>query len=264
MILIFSAFGATANYPDQEMMNKTLRAFVGSVVRQTDRGFRLFLVGHDKPEFEQNDVVLWSSLSCDEKHDLTLVPKVLPNKVGDEILYYPTEGKGKMQDMSWKVQHGTIQAALWAAENCGKEFWMMRMDSDDLLAHDTVERIHALDKKGVRAVFNRTCHMFDVKTKQMAVHRYPYSLTPNALKFRINDDGTLTPDWFYLCVNHTLFYRRVVKDKIPYQEADFTYCIVTNTGNSISGRPTLNQVGDSREIPLTDDLIQRYGIERLM
>jgi hypothetical protein len=264
MMLIFSAFGATANYPDQETMRKTLSAFLDSVIGQTDQEFRLFLIGHDKPEFAPNDVVLWHSLFCDQDHDATLVPEELPKRILDPIKYRPMPGKGKMQDMSWKVEHGTIQAALWAHKNGIRDFWMMRMDSDDLLAIDTVLKIHALGNMGIRAVFNRTCHMFDIKTKQIAIHKRPYSNTPNALKFRINDDGTLTPDWFYLCMNHTLFHGRVQRDKIPYMELDFTYCIVTNTGNSISGRPTLNEVEQTEEIHLTKELIERYGIERLL
>ena len=265
MILIFSAFGPTKNYPDQEMMRKTLTAFIDSVINQTDQDYRLFLIGHDKPEFiEERDNVLWCSLSCDSGNEETLIPDVLPKKIGDSIGYHSAPPRGKMEDMSRKVREGTIQAVLWAHENEVKDFWMMRMDSDDLLAADTVEKIHSLDREGFWAVFNRTCHMFDAKTKQMAVHHYPYSNTPNALKFVIREDGVVVPDWFYLCTDHTLFPGRVRRDKIPCKEIDFTYCIVTNTGNSISGRPTLSQVGQTREIPLTDELIARYSIGGLL
>jgi hypothetical protein len=264
MILIFSAFGPTKNYPDQKTMEKTLRAFVDSVTRQTDRRFKLFLVGHDKPKFSETDDVLWHSLSCEGDPDATLVPETLPKKVSDPLRYVSVPGNGKMGDMSRKVQYGTIRAVQWAYQNEIKEFWMMRMDSDDLLAIDTVAMIHTLDKMGIRAVFNRTCHMFDMKTKQIAIHHYPYSNTPNALKFKINDDQILTPDWFYLCMNHTLFPGRVRRDGIPCRELDFMYCITTNTGNSISGRPTLSKVEQTREVPLTQDLIDRYGIEKLI
>jgi hypothetical protein len=264
MILIFSAFGATANYPDQEMMKKTLYAFINSVGKQTDRDFKLFLIGHDKPEFAPNDFMIWHSLSCDQNNERTLMPKSLPKTVNDAIEYEPVSLACKLGDMSNKVKQGILQTGLWAGKNGLKEFWMMRMDSDDLLAKDTVERIYVLDRMGIVAVFNRTCHMFDVQTKQIAVHSYPYSTTPNALKFKINDDGTLTPDWFYLCLDHTLFHNRVRKDGFKYAELSYTYCIVTNTGNSISGRQTLSKVEHNKEIPLTDDLIERYGIGELL
>ncbi len=264
MILIFSAFGATANYPDQGVMRKTLAAFIDSLMAQTDQGFRLFLVGHDKPALPESDHILWHSISCGEDHDAALVPKVLPRAVHDPLEYEPAPGKGKMGDMSRKVEHGIIQAVLWAHQNRVKEFWLMRMDSDDLLACDTVRKIHDLDARGIKAVFNRTCHMFDIRTGQIAVHRYPCSNTPNALKYQIGEDGVPTPDWYYLNMNHTLFNQRVRKDRIPYAEIDFTYCIVTNTGNSISGRPTLSKVEHNSEIPLTDELVKRYSIGGLL
>lgn len=264
MILIYSALGATKNYHDQEMMKKTLIAFVNSVMMQTDKEFRLFLVGHDRPDFLNNKAVIWHSLSCDAENELTLIPTALPKSVKDKIEYRPEGPKGKLEDMSRKVRQGVIDAVLWAYKNRLEEFWLMRMDSDDLLAKDTVQRIHALDKVGNRAVYNKTCHMFDMKTGQIAVHYYPYSTTPNALKFGIKSDGTLIPDWFYLCLDHTHFRRRVKTDGILNRELDFTYCIVTNSGNSISGRETLTKVEHNVLTPLTNFLIKRYGIDKLL
>jgi hypothetical protein len=261
MILIFSGIGATRMYADQAMMTLTLNGFLNSLRQQKDKDFRLFLSYHNLPDVKMDDAFIeLCPMGVDLETAMTKIPKARPMKVTDEVAYRSVPYESGIDDLSRKIENSVIMAARWASQHGLKEFWMLRMDSDDLLANDTIKNIHDFDGIGARAVFNRKCHMFDPKNREIAIHRYPYSTTCHGLKFVINNDGTLKPDWYYLCMDHTLFYSRVQRDKIPVKELDFAYCIVTNSGNSLSGRPEISRERYCEKIPLTKELIDRYGI----
>ena len=168
-----------------------------------------------------------------------------------------------MTDMSRKTFWSVIESVRWANRYGITKFWMLRMDSDDLLDRDHVEFLNNLDTKKVRAVFNRKCHMFDPTTGEIAEHRYPYSTTCNALFMEIDKSGVVHPDWYYHCRNHTTFYGDVKKDKIPALETDWTLCILTNTGNSISGRPPLREEKRIQIIKRSKELDLKYGLGAL-
>ena len=260
-VLIASTFGATKNYPDREMMAKTLGLFIESLRRQTDPGWRLFLSCHDVPlDFAIEERIHWCSLAPDAECDQTLIPEHYPKTLAEPI-YYKKVGYGsKTTDMSRKTYNSVIEACRWAHRNSIRHFWLLRMDSDDLLAKDHVETLHKVGAMGAKAVFNRTCHMWDPKRSEFAIHRYPYSTTCNALLYEVDGEG-LTPDWYYHCDDHTRFARRIVQDKIPYREVDYALCIITNSGNSISNRPEIDKERFTEKITLTEALKDRYGIK---
>ncbi len=262
MILITSTFGATNAYPDHDMMVKTLKAFLNSLDRQTNKNFRLFLACHDKVVGIDYPWMEWCSMMVDVECKQTRYWAKFPASIKDEGVVEIGSYGSKMSDMSRKTYHGMIRAGRWAWQNGLKEFWILRMDSDDLLARDTVETLEKLDKESyIEAVYNRKCHMFDVHTREVGEHRYPYSTTCNAIKMRF--DGEKLPRWYYHCTDHTLFMRHVSKDGIPHLELDWTLCIVTNSGNHISSRPTLKQHQHTYPIELTKDISERYGLESL-
>ena len=262
MVLIVTSLGATKNYHDPEMMRRTFSAFLGSLRRQTDPGFRLFISHHDRPDVPSDDPwIHWCSMACGDDLDAALVPKVAPRIAKESVEKIPADGDGKMTDMSRKTINSVIEAGRWAFESGLEGFWMLRMDSDDLLWNGMVELLNGLDMRKVRAVYNRNCHMFDPRLCELAVHNYPYSTTVNALWFEMDADGILRPDWFYHCDDHTRFMRRIREDGIPFREVDDTLCIVTNSGNSISNRPEIDKEQNVRKIDITPDLAERYGLD---
>ena len=260
MVLIVSTFGATDRYPDQEMMAKTLRAFLGSLRRQTSGAFRLFLVGHDLPPVSLAEQwITWISIS--NGNGGSFVPKRLPATAGDPVSFDSSGMAGKITDMGLKTYRGVIEAGKWAYERELKNFWILRMDSDDLLCNGMVSLLMSLDPGKVRAVYNRTCHMYDPRTGEIAEKRHPWSTTVNALHYRMSEAGAFDPDWFYHCRDHTTFWQTVRKDGIKAMEVDHTLCITTNTGNSISGRPELAKENGARKVRLTKELAERYGFD---
>lgn len=263
MILIFSGLGARRMYSDQEMMEKTFGGFINSLRRQTDTNFKLFLSYHDLPKVRVDDQFIeWCSMAqeSDTKTVFTRIPLKRPSVVDEKIFYQFVPYEGGEDDLSRKLENSVIEAVRWAYKEGLMDFWLLRMDSDDLLAKDTIEKIHGLEKNGAKAVFNMTCHMFDPKRKEMAIHRYPDSTTCHALKFKISDDKKLSPDWFYMNYDHSCFRSRVAKDLIPSQNFDFAYCILTNTGNNLSGRLPIGKERFTQKIRITDELVDRYGL----
>jgi hypothetical protein len=262
VVLIVTSFGATKNYPDPEMMRRTFAAFLGSLRRQTDQRFRLFISHHDRPDVPADDPwVHWCSVACDPGLDAALVLKETPlnAKVGAEKI--PACGDGKNTDMGRKTINSIYEAGRWAFGLGLKGFWMLRMDSDDLLWGGMVEFLNGLDTRKVRAVYNRNCHMFDPRLHELAIHNYPHSTTCNALWFEMGADGTIRPDWFYHADDHTQFMRRIREDEIPFREVDDTLCITTNSGNHISNRPEIGKEKNVRKIAITPDLAERYGLD---
>jgi hypothetical protein len=163
--------------------------------------------------------------------------------------------------MGRKTYNSVYEAGRWAYKNGRSEFWMLRMDSDDLLWNGMVGFLNALSPGRVRAVYNRNCHMYDPRFNEIAVHNYPYSTTCNALWFQMTRDGVFAPGWFYHCDDHTRFMGRVRKDRIPFLEVDYTLCIVTNSGNHISNRPEIDLEKNVRKIPYSQSLVKRYGLD---
>jgi hypothetical protein len=262
MVLIVSTLGATDRYPDREMMAKTLRAFLGSLRRQTSGSFRLFLVGHDVPPVSVALLDPWISwISISDGNGGSYVHRRLPESAVEPVAYESTGMADKITDMGLKTYRGVIEAGKWAHRQGLREFWILRMDSDDLLWKGMVEMLLSLDPSKVRAVYNRTCHMYDPTTREIAEKRHPWSTTVNALHYFLSGGGLFEPEWFYHCRDHTTFWQTVRKDKIKAREIDHTLCITTNTGNSISGRPSLELEEGARKIPLTEDLVERYGLD---
>jgi len=261
MVIIVSTFGATKNYPEQQMMRHTLEAFIRSLINQTDEDWRLFISCHDAPDVPGADDsrIIWSSVRENDLCDETRIPKIIPGRLSEDIEYEAQPYECKITDMSRKTLNSVIEAGQWAFRNKIDNFWMLRMDSDDLLACNVVEMLNEFDAKAVRAVYSRICHMLDVKSGEIAIHRYPYSITCNALFYEREND-LLRPDWFYHCHDHTTFWTSVAKDRIPAKEVDYMLCIVTNSGNSISGRPELSKEKNVQIIPMTEDLLKRYGL----
>ena len=260
MVLIVSTFGATDRYPDREMMAKTLRAFLGSLRRQTSGAFRLFLVGHDLPPMSLAEPwISWTSIS--NGNGGSYIHRRLPTTAGDPVSFDSRGMADKITDMGQKTYRGVIEAGKWAHANEIQDFWILRMDSDDLLWKEMVELLMSLDPGKVRAVYNRTCHMYDPRTGEIAEKRHPWSTTVNALHYRMSEAGAFDPDWFYHCRDHTTFWQTVRKDGIKAMEVDHTLCITTNTGNSISGRPELAKENGARKVRLTKELAERYGLD---
>lgn len=264
MVLIITSFGPTKNYPDQEMMRRTFAAFLGSLRRQTDQRFRLFISYHDRPDVPSDDPwIRWCPMACGDNLDTALVLKEMPKSAREDAEKIPASGSGKTADMSRKTINSAYEAGRWAFEMGRKGFWMLRMDSDDLLWDGMVQFLNGLDTREVRAVYNRNCHMFDPRLRELAVHNYPFSTTANALWYEMDADGSFRPDWFYHCDDHTQFMQRIRQDGIPFIERDDTLCIVTNSGNHISNRPEIDKEMNVQKIAITPDLAERYGLDGL-
>jgi hypothetical protein len=260
LTLIVSTFGATRHYPDQEMMRRTLRGFFESLNRQTRKEFMLFLACHDIPEGFDYPFVNWCSMQTDPECQKTMYWEKPPELITDDGVIRTGDYDSKITDMSRKTYRSIVRAGRWAWENKIKEFWLLRMDSDDLLAKDMIRTLQELDEHGIEAVFNRRCHMYDPKTKEIGEHLYPYSTTCNALRMKF--EGNYLPRWYFHCHDHSKFMSRVKNENIPCREIDWSLCIITNSGNSISERPTLRDHVHTRPIPLTEELIDRYGLDR--
>jgi len=258
MILIMSKLGAMNRYPDQDMMRKTLGGFLRSLERQTDKQFRLFMACHDIPEGFDYPWLEWSSLRADLECEETNYWKRLPLSLDDpgEKAFYSYDSKSI--DSGRKSIHAAITAGQWAYRNKLRDFWMLRMDSDDMLARRMIEAIYILGEQGVEAVYNKRCHIFDAKTREVGEYNYISSTTSNAIKMKI--EGNVLSRWFYLCRNHTKFASDVRRDKIKAREVNWAYCITTNSGNSISGRPTLMRERWAKKIKMTKELSDRYGL----
>jgi len=259
MVLIVSTFGATDRYPDREMMVKTLHAFLGSLRRQNSSAFRLFLVGHDLPPVSLAEPwISWTSIS--DGNGGSYVHRYLPQLASDPLFFDSRGMADKITDMGLKTYRAVIEAGRWAHERELSSFWILRMDSDDLLYNGMVSMLMSLDPGKARAVFNRTCHMYDPRTGEIAEKRHPWSTTVNALHYQMSDAGAFDPEWFYHCRDHTTFWQTVRKDGIKAMEVDHALCITTNTGNSISGRPELGKEKGARKVRLTKEIAERYGL----
>lgn len=262
-VAIVTSFGATKNYPDQSMMRRTFHAFLNSLRRQTDQDFRLFISCHDIPKDVPCDDpwIEWRSISFNDEHQGAMVPVQLPNTARDIINWKAVQCDGKNTDMGRKTYNSVIHAGLWAYENRLPGFWMLRMDSDDLLAFNMVFALNQLNTQKCRAVYNRNCHMYDPTRHEIAIHNYPSSTTCNALYYTVDRNGVFDPGWFYHCNDHTRFANMVRMDNIPNAEWDWTLCITTNSGNHISNRPAIDKEQHVRKIPMTRELAERYGID---
>jgi hypothetical protein len=259
MVLIISSFGATTEYRDKELMQRTLGLFLRSLLRQTDPDWRLFVACHDRPTIIEDTRIRWGSISPNGSSGSTLVPSKRPDHLTESI-EYEHEGYGsKMTDMSRKTLASAIAAGRWAFWNGVKRFWFLRMDSDDCLARDTVEILNNQPDE-VGAVFNRRCHIWDVKTGEMGIYDYSYPTTCNALRMEIKGDEL--PNWFYLVNDHTQFNLHLKRDGIKAQEIDFSLCITCNSGNTISGRGRIeeNREAEITPIEMTEALKERYGL----
>lgn len=261
MVLIVTSFGATKNYPDPEMMRRTFGAFLGSLRGQTDPGFRLFISHHDRPDVPADDPwIHWCPMACGDNLDTALVLKGTPKSAKGDAEKVPAAGSGKSADMSRKTFNSVYEAGRWAFKADLKGFWMLRMDSDDLLWGGAVEYLHSLPPD-IRAVYSRRCHLIDFRRGEMGEQVLPYSATCNALRYSLSDSGVFEPEWFYHCRDHTTFMRTVREDGIPSAEKDSMLCITTNSGNHISARPGIAGEMNAIEIPITADLTERYGLD---
>jgi hypothetical protein len=263
MLMITSTLGATDKYPDKSMMETTLLAFLRSVDRQTCRNFRVFLACHDVPVgVPYYPWLEWCSVSVDGSTEQTWTWESLPKNVDDSGVSVAKSYGQKITDMSRKTFHASVMAGRYAAKAGLSEFWTLRMDSDDLLARDVVAMIEQLDRTGVEAVWSRKAHMFDVKERKIGEYKFNGSLTCNAIKMKFL--GRALPRWFYHCDDHTNFARRVRMDHIKNVERDFTLCVLTNSGNSISGRPDIRREQCARVITLHSELVEKYGLGPLL
>ena len=261
MVLIVTSFGATKNYPDKEMMKKTFNAFLNSLRRQTNKNFKLFISHHDRPWVSRHDdFIVWCDVA--DGMEATCVPKKLPEKPIETIEFQSVPYNCKMTDMSRKTYNSVIWAGKYAFQHNLDKFWMLRMDSDDMLAKDMVERLNSLDTEEIKAIYNRQCHIFDVKNKEIAEQYLLYSSTCNALFMEIKGDEL--PNWYYHCNDHTKFASMVIQDDIPSEEWDWTLCISTNSGNHISDRTGIGSYDNIRKVKLTEDLIDRYGLKSIL
>lgn len=261
MVLIITSFGATKNYPDQEMMRRTFSAFLESLRRQTDQRFQLFISHHDRPDVPADDPwIHWCSMACGDNLDTALVLKEIPKSAKEDAEKAPAAGSGKSADMSRKTFNSVYEAGRWAFGVGCKDFWMLRMDSDDLLWGGAVEYLHSLPP-ATRAVYSRRCHLIDFRLGEMGEQVLPYSATCNALRYSLSDSGVFEPEWFYHCRDHTTFMHTVHEDGIPAAEKDCMLCITTNSGNHISARPGIAGELNANKVPITPDLTERYGID---
>jgi hypothetical protein len=259
-VLIISSFGAQKNYPDQAMMRQTLEAFLGSLIRQSCPDWHLFIACHDQPDWAVKDKrIVWQSLSCEPTNELTVVPVNVPKCLSEEVGYTREAYGSSMTDMSRKTLASALAAGKFAFDRGLETIWMLRMDSDDMLALDHVEKLNGLEGAGFNAVFNRLCHMWDPRLRELAVHDYPFSTTCNAILMKLDGD-VFFPDWFYLVDDHTRFMGRVQRDGLTWTEIDFSLCITTNSGNSISGRPEIAKEKNVELIPVEMEVLRRYGI----
>ncbi|MCJ7663084.1 MAG: hypothetical protein MUO24_02450 [Desulfobacterales bacterium] len=261
-VLIITSFGATKNYPDRVTMRKTLEAFLDSLARQTDENFRLFISHHDRPNVAgvERPWIHWCPLSCNDDYDMTLIPKEYPLRPCDPIDYRAVPYGSTLTDMGRKTISSAMWAGIWAYRQGVRDFWMLRMDSDDLLAKDVVETIRSQPEE-IGGVFNRKCHIIDIYSREFGIYDYRYPTTCNALRMKI--EGDELKRWFYLCTDHTLFKRHLEQDGILYKEMDWELCITSNSGNSISGRGRIeeNKEAEVTPIELTEELIDRYGLD---
>lgn len=266
MVLIITSFGATRNYPDQEMMKRTLTAFLRSLERQTDKDFRLFISCHDVPEMKicHLPFIEWCRMGgegiLDKECGRSLVLKTFPEKLTGGLEYLDCSYHSKVADMSRKTINSAVQAGLYAYDHGLNSFWMLRMDSDDLLAEDHIAFLNLAGiGKTFKAVYNMNCHIYDPKTEEFAIQHYPYSTTCNALLLERQEE--ILPLWDYLCTDHTLFMSQVYQDKIPAYNQDFALCITTNSGNSLSGRSGIREEPYCERVALTQELKNRYGLD---
>ena len=265
MVIIVSSLGPINKYKDTEMMKRTFQGFLSSLRNQIDQNFRLFLSFHDIPNIDYSiENMTWCSVADPKDRERTLLYDRLPKLLDEKISYSSVPYSCPITDCGRKQVNAMIEAGKWIYERGIDNFWMLRCDSDDLLAKDYVAILNQLDVKKVRAVFNRKCHMFDIQQRKIGIVDHNYSTTWNAIYLE-RIDNELKPNWFYLNNNHTLFINDIIRDRIPSFELDFNCCIITNSGNSISNRPALEKEQFFKEeIPLTKELIDRYGLESLL
>jgi hypothetical protein len=86
-------------------------------------------------------------------------------------------------------------------------------------------------------------------------------VTCNALKMAFH--GNHLPRWQFLARPHNLFAKDLARKGIPAKEIPWALCIVTNSGNSISGRGRIRSYPQAKRIECSYGLENRYGIRAL-
>jgi hypothetical protein len=261
MVIIISTVGATRMYQDRVMFQRTFSAFLHSLRRQTDQNFRLILTGHDRPQglcIEERFATFYT-LDADGSCELTNELVDAPTDMCGEASWRRVPYGRTIEDMSRKTKAACLLAGIHARSHRLPSFWMLRMDSDDLLAKDVVANLNATDPVKTRAVYSRTCHMYDPRRKELAEHRYPSSLTCNAIW--VSAEGSAYPKLYYHFNDHTTFWQNVKRDGIPSEERDWQLCITTNSQNSISGRPELSAEQYVKQVEVTPEVVERYGLD---
>lgn len=259
MVLITTTFGPICKYKHPDMARKTFGLFLGSLSAQTSKNFKVFLPYHETLPVEIPDFVVAESIGPADA-SFTRVLKINNGllKTGQDS-YTEEPFDCPLTDMSRKSFHGAWMAYKWARDNKLRDFWILRMDSDDMLWTGMVKFLEDMTKRGVQAVYNMKCHMFDVRTLEMGEFNYPYSTTCNALFF--NRPTNRLSRLFYHCEDHTTFITKVRKDGIVSINQEFTLCVTTNSGNSLSGRTPIGHVPGIKKLELSLDLCKWYGLD---
>lgn len=260
-VLITTTVGAEKNYPDRDMFCRSFTAFIRSIGRQTNKDRILFVSGHERPRELPNESWIHFHSIGPADCSYSLLPMMLPKRPSESVVYEKKSFAGKNTDMGRKTYDGTIESGKWAYENGLKEYWQLRMDSDDLLWNGYVEFLHTLSQK-TNAVWCRKIHLFDPRTNEVGVQSLPYSATCNAMRMKIKGDEIL-PDWYIHCSDHTTFESVCRQKGIIGIEASWLMCISTGTGNSISkiGRQGIKSEQWAKIIGGGKDIDERYGLD---
>jgi len=242
---------------------------MNSLLNQTDKNFRLFLACHNLPEMpiDTRLPITFCEANIEGKIDTTLVLADYENidifNLDLSTIHFDLKPFDcPMTDMSRKTILASFSAIRYAIRMGVKEFWMLRMDSDDFLGKDIIEQLNKIDTKKFQGIWNRKCHMLDISTDKFGIAIHPYSTTTAAVHFKIDfENKIINLPWHFLAYNHTKLFSRMNDFKIKTKEIDWTMTISCNSGNHISGRPTIQKEGFFKElIPLTPELRDRYGL----
>lgn len=107
---------------DWDVTSESLKNTVSSVLNQTDRNFKLYIAGHEKPDFLED--------CLDDRIDFHKVGFEPPNKADPN--YSPQD---LINDKRLK-----ILSALKKSENNGHDYYF-QLDSDDLIRFDFIESV---------------------------------------------------------------------------------------------------------------------------
>jgi len=272
VIFIYSMVYPTWAYTYPDTFRVVFNTFLEALYRQTSQEFVLFLGYYDHPpiDVDLGERLVLVQSPIDRQPVLPPYPdrellnrmRVLPET--EKVLNFKYKLDGRKIDKLNKYIRCMWSAGMWAMQQGLDSFWLMRLDSDDILRRDIVAKINGLPPN-VGAFYSRRAYILDVANCEFGVYDYRFPIASHAVRCYVVD-GRIK-NWFLGTVNHTKFDKKACEVGLNCVEEDFAVTILTNTGDNTSYKTTLDSWPNAawcRPLTLSEDIIGDFNLRNII